>query len=179
MEALEAGTGTSVNTRRAARPGGVAGNPAIVPCSLAAAAEGLSGAGEIGTLCAQARFRYIVNTLGGPASGPKPARQSACYTQRPRRVAHGEKVPGTGGAKLHADNSCAADTGLACGLHCLLSATHAPSMQSRPFAPVVRMTAVPPCRRPPNSYMGWQPANLHTPTLWKTTKLTPPKLKPR
>lgn len=34
---------------------------------------------------------------------------------------------------LHADNSCVADTGLACGLHCLLSATHAPSMQSRPL----------------------------------------------
>ncbi len=34
---------------------------------------------------------------------------------------------------VHADNSCVADTGLACGLHCLLSATHAPSMQSRPL----------------------------------------------
>ncbi len=31
---------------------------------------------------------YILNTLGGPSSGPKPARRSACYTQRPRRVAH-------------------------------------------------------------------------------------------
>ncbi len=175
MEALEAGTGTSVNTRRAARPGGVAGNLAIVPCSLAAAEEGLSGAGEIGTLCAQTRSPYILHTLGGPSGGARPARQSGRYIQRPRLVAHGEKVPGTG----YADNSCVADTGLACGLHCLLSATHAPSMQSRPFAPIVRMTAAPPCRRPPNSYMGWQPANLHTPTLWKTTKLTPPKLKPR